>query len=185
MHFGIVILANKRAAPHFDRMVMSLHNQTHTAWRAYVIHIDPEDRIDQFAFPLNRTEDCDILREKFDYITATQENLNEKLKVALDGPPHNHMIGFIPINYRIEHKLLALIKQTTQTNMDAFTVSACGYGSEPPRSYNRVLFTRRDALEKGHVEWNVINGEIFASCPEEEVNKTQVGMKPFAVRFDA
>ena len=180
MNIAIVGIAHKRAACHYDRFVMSLHNQSHRAWDAYIFEVGSQDRIDQLAFPISRLNDCDALKSKLSYIqTGVDDFYNEVIAHVILGNSYYHAVGFIPLNYRMDYKLLELVNESFDADTQTILLSGKDFYSE--NAYERIPFLKRELVQNHKFTLNDSDGELWVA-PKNGATKA-LGQKPFLMRF--
>lgn len=180
MKIAIVGIAHIRAALHYDRFVMSLHNQSHRSWDAFIFEVSSQDRIDQLSFPISRLSDCDALKSKLNYVqVGASEFYQEVIEHVILGNDFYHAVGFVPLNYRMDYKLLELVNESFDADTQTILVEGKDFYGE--NSYERVPFLKRELVQNNKFMLNDSDGELWVA-PKNGATKT-LGQKPFLMRF--
>lgn len=180
MKLAIIGIAHGKAASHYDRFVMSLHNQSHRSWDSFVFEVESEDRIDQFSFPISRLADCDALRSKLTYVRLNAVDFYQTVvEHVILGNDFYHAVGFVPLNYRMDHRLLELVNDSFDGDTQTILVNAKDFYGH--NEYERVPFLRRELVQNNKFILNADHDEMWVA-PLNGKTKT-LGVKPFLVRF--
>lgn len=199
------IIVAHNSVPHFERLALSLHNQTYDHWRASLLNINSTDALAKFMRPLNKTILCKLLKDRFFPVDLSLEPTDDwpmlppdipveqrvdqspfwnHLKAVLEKTPLANIIGFIPCNHRPEPDLGELVISTLQQPVDACQVEFASY--DPDYASRFIYFVKRSLLVKQLppiVVPDPVHGyDVRFSFPQD-VKIVRAGQMPFGYWF--
>lgn len=150
MKIGICVLSHNSYA-HFERLALSLHNQTWPDWKGYVLDVDSSDQVEKLMWPMNKVNNCGILKDRFNYHQIIRkgevvDGINIAMQDLVGELPVCQLIAFCDANMRLTHQLLASVHSFLTSDIDVVQVEAREPQGEETKGF--VSFIRRSVVEK-------------------------------------
>lgn len=104
----------------FERFAMTLHNQSHQQWHAFILEPPGVESVKKLTEELNRCHGCMILKNRLSYlpIEDSEEGLIAGIRQAINEIPRSSMYALLPMTIRLDQYALEQVAKLGMADHD-------------------------------------------------------------------